>query len=131
MAQKTFSLPKQSRIKKRKEVDSLFAGGRRVSVPPLKAQWMLVPQIPNAPALQVAFSVPKKLFKKAVQRNRIKRLLRESWRLQKAELEKAVPSAQKLLVFIIFTGTEVPDYNFVYEKTTALLQKLQLLIHPA
>lgn len=130
MKQKPLGLPKNCRIKKRKAVDALFTGGQRLTVPMLRVQWMLVQQLPDEPNLQVAFSVPKKAFKKAVQRNRIKRLLRENWRLQKAVLEQSIPPARKLMLFIIFSGTELPDYNFVFEKTTALLQKLKLAVTP-
>ena len=69
-----------------------------------------------------------KHFKKAVDRNRVKRLIREAWRLQKNKLQQQLKEENKQLhVFLIFTGKEVPDYKLIAEKTTIALQKLEQL----
>lgn len=59
------------------------------------------------------FSVPKKKFRKSVQRHRIARLMREAWRLNKHSLYAAVPANMQLHVFLIHTGAEMPDFDTV------------------
>ena len=70
----------------------------------------------------------KKYFKKAVHRNRIKRLVREAYRLQKGELIKATkekPSSLKL--FFIYTAKDLPDFELVKQKVAEALFRLQLI----
>lgn len=76
--------------------------------------------------LQAGFSVSTRYFKKAVDRNRIKRLMREAYRLQKNTLYNAVvASAKKLNVFFIYTGNELPEYELIFEKMGASVKRLQ------
>ena len=71
-----------------------------------------------------------RFFKKAVDRNRVKRLMRESYRLQKHELLAAVLQRQKKLsVFLIYTGNELPDFELVYSKAGSLIKRLIKLIN--
>ncbi len=81
------------------------------------------PRLTHNSPLTVAFSVSKKYFKKAVDRNRIKRLMREAWRLQKNMLEEKIID-KPLAVFIIYTGNDLPKYNIVFEKITAIINRL-------
>lgn len=124
---KLHTLSKVSRIKKQKAIEALFAGGRRLVVAPFRVQYGLQQKADDGSAhLQVAVSVPKRIFKKAVHRNRIKRLMRESWRLQKAPLEQRLQEQSlQLQAFIIYTGNELPPFSFVSEKMAVVLQKLE------
>lgn len=79
--------------------------------------------------LQTAFSVSKKYFKKATERNRVKRLMREAWRLQKNALEHQLN--KDLNVFIIYVGNELPEYNLVVEKTAAVIKRLLKICNEA
>lgn len=69
----------------------------------------------DSAAVRIAFSVPKKRFPHAVDRNRVKRCMRESWRLQKHALIEIVPPAFQLHLFLIYTGPNesVPDYALI------------------
>lgn len=76
-------------------------------------------------SLQFGVGVGTRHFKRAVKRNRIKRLMREAYRLQKQEVELLMRAQNKTLnVFFIFTGKELPTYESVFETTTAALQQL-------
>jgi ribonuclease P protein component len=79
--------------------------------------------------LQFGVSVSKKYFKKAVHRNRIKRLIREAYRIQKLPLQQLLKDrAKPLQLFIIYTGKELPDYNLIYTKVAEALKRLQKTI---
>lgn len=123
-----YTLGKQERLKSRKQIEHLFKEGKSFSVPPLRVYYTACPlPIANC-SLQFGVAVGTRHFKKAVDRNRVKRLIREAWRLQKNDLKQQLDTAnQQLHVFFIFTGKEVPDYKLIAEKTTIALQKLEQL----
>ncbi len=126
-----YTLGKTERLKSRKAIDQLFKNGKSFSAFPFRAvyskQALDEKHVFN---LQCAFSVSKRHFKKAVDRNRIKRLMREAYRLQKNELQLQLNEQQKsLLVFIMFTGNELPQYDLVFSKMGAVIKRLLKEIH--
>jgi ribonuclease P protein component len=128
-----YTLGKNERLKSRKAIDELFINGKSFSLFPLKIIWKKTinghPTASNE-LLQCAFSVSKRHFKKATERNRIKRLMREGWRLQKNELKKSLQqSNQQAVVFLLYVGNELPEYKTVFEKINAALKKLQRIMH--
>ena len=126
--QQRYKLGKQARLKSRKVIDQLFKDSRSFTVQPFRVifQCTKLPVTPAAIQLQAGFSVSKRHFKKAVDRNRIKRLIREAYRLQKNELELIIKlHPVSLVFFMIYTGKDLPDYQLVFEKTKSVLLKLQ------
>jgi len=90
----------------------------------------LQPSTINRQPLQAAFTVPRRQFKKAVHRNRIKRLMREAWRLQKNPLQEIlVAKGIQLRVFIVYTGRDLPEWTLVQEKVQRIIARLQKSIH--
>jgi ribonuclease P protein component len=100
----------------------LFREGKSISSFPIRALY-LTSSVEFL--LQTGFSVSSKNFKKAVDRNRIKRLMREAYRLQKQDLQDILKTKnQKLSVFLIYTGKEVPEYQFISKKMGMLIQSI-------
>ena len=121
---KKFTLNKTERLKRRKIIEQLFGEGRAVAAFPIRVQYKMVDELLAVP-LQAGFSASSRNFKRAVDRNRIKRLMREAYRLQKAPLEQALQTKQRrLALFLIYTGKELPEYALIKEKTEAVLTKL-------
>ncbi len=71
-----------------------------------------------------------KIFKRAVDRNRVKRLTREAYRLQKKQLQEATMQKKlQLSIFFIYTGKELPAFNIVREKVNVILNKLTKIVN--
>jgi len=74
--------------------------------------------------------VSGKNFKRAVDRNRVKRLTREAYRLQKKQLqEDTIEKKLQLNIFFIYTGKELPAFNIVREKVNVILNKLTKIVN--
>lgn len=125
---KQFTLGKNERLKSRKQIEQLFDSGKTFVVTPFRVYFTLNSQLSTSherSLLQFGVGASSKNFKKAVERNRIKRLTREAWRLQKNELEKKLKASLKQLnVFFIYTGKELPDFTMVKGKVSVALKKL-------
>ena len=90
---------------------------------PVKAIYLLVEE--QDFALKAGFAVSSKNFKKAVERNRVKRLMRESYRVQKNYLsEQLISTGQQLVVFFIYTSKELPDYHQVFQQMQIVLERI-------
>jgi ribonuclease P protein component len=125
---KQFTLGKEERLKSRKQIEQLFDKGKSFVVAPFRIYFIVNSESPiqkDESRLKFGTGVSAKNFKKAVDRNRIKRLTREAWRLQKNEIREKTSETQKQLnVFFIYTGKELPDFKTVKEKVAIALKKL-------
>lgn len=88
---KQFTLGSNERLKSRKLIERLFKEGKTMMIPSIKIHYLINPSA--TPALRFGVTVGSRNFKKAVDRNRIKRLVRESYRLQKRPLQAKVEAA--------------------------------------
>jgi len=122
-----YTLGKTERLKSRKLIGQLFEEGKALTVTPFRILYRMEPKTANThnSELQAAFSVSAKNFKKAVDRNRIKRLLREAYRLQKHILsEQLATNSQQLIIFFIYTGKEIPEHTLIVDKMQLALKKI-------
>jgi ribonuclease P protein component len=125
MAGRINTLGKGERLKSRKVIDALFSNGRAVHSSLFKTCYAIGAVDPEHP-LRVGVGVSARKFKKAVERNRIKRLTREALRLQKHSLENSLREQKKSLsAFFLYTGREMPDFATMMEKVGVILRQLE------
>ena len=121
---------KSERLKSRKQIGLLFSHGKKLSCPPFLVYYLVENRVENdSSVLQMGAGVSTKNFRKAVLRNRIKRLIREAYRLQNGDLKIALSQAQlNLKLFIIYTDKTLPDYLVLKDKMLVVLQKIKALV---
>ncbi len=107
---------KHEKLKSQKAIEQLFAEGKSVSAYPLRMVYLK-----NDIHLKVGVSASKRNFKKAVDRIRVKRLLREGYRLNKSLLLDN--NINHYTLMILYIGKEMPDFELINQKTKVLLTK--------
>ncbi|MFT6959054.1 MAG: ribonuclease P protein component [Polaribacter sp.] len=113
------TLGKQERLKSKKLIEKLYSSGNSVKTFPLRMMFVQTTHTSEFPC-QVGVSVAKRNFKLAVDRNRLKRLLRETYRLQK---EIVYNNLEEPYVFMIsYIGREEMKYEELYQKMEKLLR---------
>ena len=112
------TLGKQERLKSKKLIEKLYAEGDSVKIFPLRMMYVQTVHTSEFPC-QVGVSVAKRNYKLAVDRNRLKRLMRETYRLQK---QIVYNNLDKPYVFMIsYIGREEIKYEDLYLKMEKLL----------
>jgi ribonuclease P protein component len=122
---KTYTFTKEERLCNKKLIDELFHNGSSFLCYPFKVSWLTVEEPMQFPA-QVLFSVSKKRFKRAVDRNLIKRRIREAYRLYKQQyLYSGLQGMEKKIVFSVgFIAKEISSYELIDKKMLKLLNEL-------
>ena len=119
---------KKERICSRKLIDKLFneGGSRAMAAFPVRLVYTRCPREAGQPAVQMLVSVPKKCFKWAVKRNRVKRQVREAFRLNKQIVYNSLPadSDTTLLLAFIWIDNQLYDTAVVEQKVVNLMQRL-------
>ncbi|WP_445453442.1 ribonuclease P protein component [Flavobacterium sp. 25HG05S-40] len=114
------SYPKAEKLKSKKIIDILFTEGKSVSKYPLRLVYVAHDFEDNVP-LKMGVSVSKKYFKKAVDRNYFKRVLRECYRLNKPLLQENMNA--KYCCMFFYQTKEKLSYSEINEKTIRLFEK--------
>ncbi len=115
-----FTYPKHEKLKSKTTIDLLFSEGKSVSKYPLRLVYVENKE-PNAELIKMGVSVSKKYFKKAVDRNYFKRVLRETYRLNKHLLIDHLEKPHAFMFF--YQSKERISYQEIEEKTVQLFQK--------
>ena len=117
-----FTYPKSEKLKSRKTIDVLFSKGKSVSKYPLRLVYAEVPD--QEEVLKTGVSVSKKYFKKAVDRNYFKRMLRETYRLNKHLIE--IGPEKKYAFMLLYQSKDRLAYEEIFTKTIQLFEKYNL-----
>ena len=120
------SLGKEERISSMKLIDKLFQGGhsRSMTAFPLRLVYMKYVREGACPPAQMLVSVPKRCFKRAVKRNRVKRQVREAFRHHKHLIGDALPADRQLALAFIWLDDRLYDSAEVEQRVVSLLERL-------
>ena len=100
--------PSEEKLKKKKEIDLLFSKGKWSSVDDIRIIFLKSSEKHTIESHKIGVSVSKRYFKKAVDRNRIKRLLREAYRLNKPSFFEAF--GDKCFAMLFWVSKEKPEH---------------------
>jgi ribonuclease P protein component len=132
---KVFTYQKSDKLKSRKQTQHLFSTGQAINVFPIRLIYTIEPiassldNISSTSLLQAGVGAPSRTFRKAVQRNRVKRLLREAYRLEKPNfITQAALDNKRVNLFFLYTDasvlTQVEIQAKVKEALAILVTKL-------
>jgi ribonuclease P protein component len=122
---KQFGLNKEERIKSKKLFDNIFSKGKSVKSGFIRLNYFET-QFDSANTAKVAFSVPKKIFKRAVKRNLLKRRTREAYRLNKISLYDFLTLNNiKIAILFVYLAKDEKTYSQIEKE---VLKTIKLLI---
>lgn len=117
-----YGFSKKKRISSLKEIGTVFNAGKTIHVSYILLKYIV---LPGNGDVSILVSVPKRSFKKAVDRNYIKRIIREAFRQnQQLAQEIATRLQADLKLAIVFRGHKIPDYKSCERKIILTLQRL-------
>jgi len=114
-----FTYPKSEKLKSRKTIDVLFSEGKSVSKYPLRLVYVSLEE--SDERIKMGVSVSKKYFKKAVDRNYFKRVLRETYRLNKQLLLENMQKPHAIM--FLYQTKDRLSYDEIQTKTVQLFEK--------
>ena len=126
----TMTAPRQTfsrdeRLRSRKLIEKIIESGKSIHVTPFRFSWTIT-ELDTAFPVQIAISVPKRIFKRAVDRNRIRRLVWEVYRKNKSGLYALLKSQNiQCALLVVFNGRKVPEYGEVEKKFLITLQRFE------
>ncbi len=128
MRHKDASFPKGERLCGIKAVSELFSGGRGFNQLPLRVVYRVLPADKTLQPVRLLVSVPKRHFKRAVDRNLIRRRIKEAWRTCKKPLETMVEeTGSRLEMALIWSDTVIRPYDETLKAVNDVIGRLTLL----
>jgi ribonuclease P protein component len=118
------TLGKEYKLCSKKIITAIFENKQRVKQFPLVAMFQIT-ELPTNTAFQIVFSAPKRTFRKAHDRNRIKRLCKETVRKNKSILEEYLNQVQQqLALFLVYSHSEELPYEVLFKKNKQLFEQI-------
>jgi ribonuclease P protein component len=125
----TFSFNKQEKLKSRKLTKQLFAEGKSFLVFPIKVMYLPIKEPLDFP-IKIGVSASSRTFKHAVDRNHIKRVIKEQYRLNKLPLHQYVTTNNKqIIAFFLYINKILPEKGLVEKKMPIIINKLMEALH--
>ena len=122
-----YTFKKSERLTSKTKIDEIFERGETIKKFPFLLKYLLTDN-GNENGVQIVFSVPKRKVKLAVNRNRIRRQLKEIYRLNKHEICKDIMANQHLALFLIYTGQENEKFDTLELKLKLILKQLTVAL---
>ena len=120
-----YTFPKAEKLCSRKLIEKLYAEGHRLRTFPFSIQWIVTDAADHIPC-QVMIVAPKRVFHHAVDRNRVKRLVRECWRLRKQDFYSFLQERGLcVVVSFVYTHGQILDYAQLGHKMDKALATLK------
>ena len=121
---KRLTFKKGERLKSRKVIGQLFKSGKSIGAFPLRLFWIKVDTPRSMYPIQFALSIPKRKFAKAVDRNALKRKVREAYRLHKSEFYAALEGEEGQVAFmVIYIAKEAQPSQQIHRAMRKLARK--------
>lgn len=115
---------KEERLTNQRHISVLQKEGNLFYNSPFRVKWIEVVDNDNN-IVKIIATVPKRNFKKAIERNRIKRLIRESYRLEKEIILSVAKRKNKsIIIMFIFSGKKIVTYKEIKSKIAVILQHI-------
>ena len=123
-----FTYQKKDKLKSRKQMQFLFSKGTAITIHPIRLLYTIEKEeagIFSNGLLQAGVGAPSRQFRKAVQRNKVKRLLREGYRLEKPNFTNSISITNtRLNLFFLYVDAHVQTQQQIQATIKLLLQKL-------
>ena len=117
------AFPKEEKLCRKKIIETLYAKGAAIKTPALILVYMFE-ELPERVPSQALFTVSRKNFRRAHDRNRIKRLMKEAYRLNKSVHNQVLQERGKqAALMFIFTGRTEPTHDYVLQKISGILRR--------
>lgn len=123
--ERRFTLKKEEKIRNVKQIEYLFSHGQSFVSYPLRVVFVEQEGVTSS-QVSIFVSVPKKKLKSAVDRNRIKRLIREAYRLNKYTLDRSfLKENQTLAIAFVYLKNEMSDYETIEKSVRKALKEIE------
>ena len=125
-----FRFRKQERIVRKKTIDKVFQEGKSFYSYSLRVNFLANEQSPGTTPLKLLISVPKRIHRTAVARNRIKRLIREAYRINKNSLLNIhTQSIKQINVAFIYTNKNIISFEAINKEIQWIIRQLEKKIN--
>jgi ribonuclease P protein component len=123
------TLGRCDKLKSALEIDELYRENKVVTCFPVKCYYSFSETVDKKSNLRVAFAAPKRSFKHAIDRNTIKRRMREAYRLHYKKIFETfiIQEDKQLKLFFIYVGKEILDFVNIEKNVQTVLQEIQAL----